>query len=114
MAESPSRLLAESPRGRSRAGGFHQNLEPRQEKAHGGPDFVVGHVVSRAAGFLHGPERVETIGGRADGQRFGNCIGLFSTPLPRPRPITYTALMISKRPSPNVIEKYNLQQVLLA
>ena len=42
------------------------------EQADAFADFVVGHVVGCAAGFLHHAQRVEAVGRRADGERFRN------------------------------------------
>ena len=58
------------------AGGLGKNAFRFGEQLDRVADFVVGHVVGRAVGFAHHFERVKTVGGRADGERFRNRVGL--------------------------------------
>ena len=52
--------------------GFREDAFVLGEQADAFADFVVGHIVGRAAGFLHHAQRVEAVRRRADGERFRN------------------------------------------
>ena len=58
------------------AGGLGKNAFRLGEQLDRVADFVVGHVVGRGVGFAHHLERIETVGRRADGERFRNRVGL--------------------------------------
>ena len=58
------------------AGGLGKNAFRLGEQLDRVADFVVGHVVGRRVGFAHHLERIESVGGRADGERLRNRVGL--------------------------------------
>ena len=58
------------------AGGFGKNAFRLGQQLDRVADFVVGHVLGRAASVAHHLERVKTVRRCADGERFRNRVGL--------------------------------------